>query len=81
MKKMDKKIVISLIIISLIFLMGCRYLPYTDGSCGSLCVQKECRKEGANCGINGFNEILSPSPKVGDYCVNYCYDGNKTQGD
>ena len=73
MNNTNKAIIIGILIL-MTLITGCANPPYTDGTCGSLCLQKECRSEGADCGINPLGEILAPSSEALEFCMNFCYN-------
>ncbi len=64
---------IIILLLSLVLLAGCPPY-YADGSCGSLCINKECLKEDSGCGYNWLNELLRPTQTVQEYCFEKCYD-------
>jgi len=57
----------------MILLAGCPPY-YNDGSCGSLCINKECLKENSGCSYNWLGELLTPNKEVTEYCFEKCYE-------
>ena len=75
------RIIIILVLLGILMVACSSQQPlYTDASCGSLCIQKECRKDNDDCGINVYGEIKWIGSKEAEYCLDYCreYIGNNT---
>ncbi len=73
---MKCKLLIGVLLSILIILTGCT-TAYTDGSCGSLCVQNECQKSGnivkSVCGYTLLGELVTIDENIYNSCFNKCY--------
>ena len=77
---MVKKLKCLVLVLVCLFLVGCTYPAYNDGSCYSICVTYWCGNfessdypGNVSCMKNGFNELMQPSHGVSKHCSSKCY--------